>query len=307
MNIISPETGAKKMNKNILIVLGGAVLAAVLVAVLVQITLGGKKPSAPLDAAALEVLVAAKELKKGSELQEGDLRWQGWSEDTIFKGAILRDEDQEPHEALSGRLERSFSEGEALVRRAILTENTTNYVIARLQEGERAISIKVNAEDMVAGFITPGAFVDVILTYRQRIEIKDDSPQVQSMLALNIDGIATETILENVRVLAIDQKAELKDDDQIKVGKTVTLAVPIRHAEVLALASELGEITLAMRGIGDDGVNDKAPAITDARLTTIADEIYAEYEKLKKDSSTGVRANTVKVYDGARVSNTPVR
>lgn len=294
------------MNKNILIVLGGAVLAAVLVAVLVQITLGGKKP-APIEGAAMEVLVAAKELKKGSDLKEGDMRWQAWPEETLFKGAILRDEDQEPNEALTGRLDRSFSEGEAIVRRAILVENTTNYVIARLKEGERAVSIKVNAEDMVAGFITPGSFVDVILTYRQRIDIEDESPQVQSMLALNIDNIATETILQNIRVLAIDQKAELKDDDKIKVGKTVTLASSIRDAEILALASELGEITLAMRGLGDDGVNEAAPAATDARLTTIADEIYEEYEKLKKDSSTGVRANTVKVYNGAQVFNTPVR
>ncbi len=306
MNIISPETGAKKMNKNILIVLGGAVLAAVLVAVLVQMTLGSKQ-AAPVDGVTKEILVAAKELKKGIELKEGDMRWQAWPEETLFKGAILRDGDEEAHEALNGRLDRSFTKGEAMVRRAILKESTTNYVVARLKAGERAVSIKVNAEDMVAGFITPGSFVDVILTYQQRIDIEDDAPQVQTMLALNIDKIATETILENVRVLAIDQKAELKEDDKIKVGKTVTLAVPIRHAEVLALASELGEITLAMRGIGDDGENEEAPAITDARLTTIADEIYAEYEELKKDSSTGVRANTVKVYNGAQVQNTPVR
>lgn len=294
------------MNKNILIVLGGAVLAAVLVAVLVQVTLGGKK-SGPIEGDAQEVLVAAKDLKKGSELGEGDTRWQAWSEDTLFKGAIIRDGDEEPEDALTGRIERSFSRGEPLLRRDILKESTANFVVARLKEGERAVSIKVNAEDMVAGFITPGSFVDVILTYRQRIDIEDDSPEVQTMLALNIDNIATETILENIRVLAIDQKAEVEEDDKIKVGKTVTLAVPIRHAEVLALASELGEITLAMRGIGDDAKNDDAPAITDARLTSIATEIFKKYEELKKDSSTGVRANTVKVYNGAQVQNIPVR
>lgn len=303
MNIISPESGSKKMNKNILIVLGGAVLAAVLVAVLVQVTLGGKKPSTVTDG--VEVLVAASDLKKGRELEEGDLKWKEWSEDSLFKGAITRDDDQEPHEALEGRLDRSFSRGEAVVRNAILKDTKGNYVAARLNAGERAVSIKVNAEGMVAGFITPGSYVDVILTYKQRITIDDDSPDVVAMLQLNIDDIATETILERVRVLAIDQKAEREEDDKIKVGKTVTLAVPIRDAEKLALASEMGDITLAMRGVGDDAPNEDAPAITDARLTSIGDEIFEEYEKVRDES--GVAANTMKIYNGGVIQQVPVR
>lgn len=294
------------MNKNILIVLGGAIVAALLVALLVQITLG-RQESGPIEGAAVEVLVAAKDLKKGSELDEGDLKWQEWPEETLFKGAVLRDDGQVAHEALTGRLDRSFSKGEAVVRKAILKETTQNYVVARLKAGERAISIKVSAEDMVAGFIRPGSYVDVILTYRQRIDIDDDAPEVQSLIALNLDNIATETILENVRILAIDQKAELKEDDKIKIGKTVTLAVAIRDAEKLALATELGEITLVMRGIGDDGLNEDAPAVTDARLTSITDEVFEEYEQLKKESKTGVHTESVRIYNGAQVQTIPVQ
>ncbi len=303
MNIISPETGSKKMNKNILIVLGGAVLAAVLVAVLVQVSLGGKD-SAPVENG-VEVLVAASDLKKGRELEEGDLKWKEWSEDSLFKGAVTREDGQEPHEALSGRLERSFARGEAVVRKALLKETKVNYVVARLLPGERAVSIKVNAEGMVAGFITPGSFVDVILTYKNRITIDDDNPDVQTMVKLNLDDIATETILERVRILAIDQSAEREDDEKIKVGKTVTLAVGIRDAEKLALASEMGDITLAMRGVGDDASNGESKAITDARLTSIDDEIFEEYKKYRKES--GVAANTVRIYNGANVQSVPVR
>lgn len=303
MNIISPETGSKKMNKNILIVLGGAVLAAVLVAVLVQVSLGGKD-SAPVENG-VEVLVAASDLKKGRELEEGDLKWKEWSEDSLFKGAVTREDGQEPHEALSGRLERSFAKGEAVVRKALLKETKVNYVVARLLPGERAVSIKVNAEGMVAGFITPGSFVDVILTYKNRITIDDDNPDVQTMVKLNLDDIATETILERVRILAIDQSAEREDDEKIKVGKTVTLAVDIRDAEKLALASEMGDITLAMRGVGDDALNGESRTITDARLTSIDDEIFEEYKKYRKES--GVAANTVRIYNGANVQSVPVR
>lgn len=303
MNIVSPESGSKKMNKNILIVLGGAVLAAVLVAMLVQVTLGGKK-SAPVENG-VEVLVAARDLKKGAELEEGDLKWKEWPEDALFKGAVTRDGEQEPNEALSGRLERGFSKGEAVVRKALLKETTVNYVAARLNPGERAVSIKVKAEGMVAGFISPGSFVDVILTYKLRFDIDDDSPNVQAMIEMNLDDLATETILERVRVLAIDQTAEREEDDKIKVGKTVTLAVGIRDAEKLALASQMGDITLALRGVGDDAVNEKGPTTTDARMTSIDDEIFEEYKKVRKDS--GIAANMVKIYSGVGVQQVPVR
>lgn len=323
MNHISPDTGSKKMNKNILIVLGGAVLAAVLVAFLVQMTLGGKSGN-DLGGNSVEVLVAAKSLRKGDEINKGDLRWQDWPEETLFKGAILRKEGEGADGALEGRVERAFAEGEPLKRSDLISEQG-NLVEARLKAGERAISIKLDAEDMVAGFLAPGSFVDVMLTYTERVDFggsnrNDMSPQavkMREMIELNVDKLATETILENVRVLALDQRAEQDRDDKIKVGKTVTLAVSIRDAEKLAMASELGRITLAMRGVGDDEIVGTQRVLSDARLTSIDDEIHTEVLKIKNilpptedaDQSDGPIASgftysppaKVKIYSGASV------
>ncbi len=293
------------MNKNILIVLGGAVMAAVLVAVLVQVTLGGKKPASKAPENAAQVLVAAKDLKKGIKLKAEDMMWRKWSDDALFKGAIIRKGDQKTSEALKGRLDRSFSEGEALVRKAIF-KSKGNYVAAKLKEGERAISVKLKAEDMVAGFLSPGSYVDVILTYKHRVAMdRNEDANVKSMVALSISNVATETILENIRVLAIDQKAEKKSDDKVKIGKTVTLAVSIRDAEALALASEMGGLTLALRGVGDDAANKKADALTDAKLISVDDEIHDKYMEIKKNS--GISMNSVKIYNGAQVETIPVR
>lgn len=291
------------MNRNILIVLGGAILAAVLVAFLVQITLGNKD-DAPVENG-IEVLVAAKDLKKGTELSEGDLKWKEWPEGSLFKGAIKRTDGQEAHTALEGRIDRSFSQGEAVVRKAILKDTKSNFVAARLNSGERAVSIKVSAAGMVAGFIVPGSYVDVILTYKQRINIDDDNIAVQNMIQLNLDSVASETILENIRVLAIDQKADRDDDEKIKVGKIVTLAVPIRQAERLALATEMGDVSLALRGVGDDAPNPKAPASTDARMTSIDDEIFDEYQKIKE--SGNIKSDTLRIYNGSQVIELPVQ
>jgi len=286
------------MNKNIVVVLGGAILAAVLVAMLVQVTLGGKKGAV---SSGVEILVAAKELRKGTELSKGDLAWKKWPQDAVFKGALVRTKGKKASEVLKGRLDRSFSEGEALVRSAVFS-GKGNVVVARLDPGERAVSIKVNAAAMVAGFLAPGSYVDVILTYKKRVVIGDDSPVVDELVSRNIDKIASETILENVRVLAIDQKAERGTEDKVKVGKTVTLAVPIRDAEKLALAAEMGDITLAMRGVGDEARNEAAPAVTDARLSTIDDEIFAEYELLKAKSD--MSSADIKIYNGSEVEVT---
>ncbi len=294
------------MNKNIIIVLAGAIIAAVLVALLVQMTMGGKDDAPAPIANMIEVLVAAKDLKAGHELGEGDMRWKEWPEGSLFKGAVVRKEGKAAHEILEGRLERDFVQDEAITRRSLLKDTSGNFVAARLQPGERAMSIRVDAESMVAGFIRPGNYVDVILTFKQRIAVDSEEPQaVKEMIERAIDNTATETILENVRVLAVDQKSEVEEEDKIKVGKTVTLAVKIDEAEKLALGSEMGVLTLAMRGVGDDLPNKKAESISDARLIKIDDEIYNAYHELKKDS--GIDEGTVKIYNGSAVQEVPLR
>ncbi len=295
------------MNKNILIVLGGAVLVAVLVAMLVQVTLGGKKEKGVAQETKVGVLVATKDLGIGRELKEGDTRWQEWPKSSVFPGAVIRQEDQKPEKALEGRLARDIAKGEPVVKSAMLGQSKGNMVAASLEPGQRAMAIEVSASSMVGGFIGPGDFVDIIMTYKESIRAEDDAhPEVNKMIELNLDKLATETILQNVRVLAVDQRAERPEDDKIKVGKTVTVSVGAEDAERLSLASELGELTLALRAVGDDVLIDKQwPTVSDARLTHMGDEIYKEYEKIQNDA--GVRRNIVRIYSGEQVTAIPAR
>ncbi|MCB1720817.1 MAG: Flp pilus assembly protein CpaB, partial [Alphaproteobacteria bacterium] len=143
-------------------------------------------------------------------------------------------------------------------------------------------------------------------TYKESIRTEDDNPQIAQMIELNLDKMATETILQNVKVLAVDQLAERPEDDKIKVGKTVTLAVGAQDAERLSLASQLGELTMVLRAVGDDVLIEKKwPTISDARLTSMGDEVYAEYEKMKKDA--GINRNIVRIYSGEQVTAIPAR
>ncbi|MCE7886845.1 MAG: Flp pilus assembly protein CpaB [Alphaproteobacteria bacterium PRO2] len=292
------------MNKNVIIVLGGALVVAIVVALLVQITLGGKKP--PVQEARVEVLVAAKDLGIGRELKDGDVAWQAWPEALLVPGAIVREKDQKPNDAMKGRLARNVGKSELMMSSALLGESKGNYVAASLDPGMRAVAISVKAASMVGGFIGPGDYVDIIMTYKMNIDSEDNDPRVKSMIDRNINKMATETILQNVKVLAVDQSAKRPEDEKVKVGKTVTLALNAADSEKISLADSIGELTLSLRGVGDNKIVEKNwEIVSDARLITIDDEIFTEYMKMKKDA--GISSDSVRIYNGSSVMLLPVQ
>ena len=131
------------MNKNLVIVLVGAVIIAVLVALLVQFSLRSKAapPPAVAKAPQAEILIASKSLAIGHRLAAGDARWQAWPADSIFPGAIKRTKNITPEKALEGRLARAVASGEPLTKSALLSSAQGNVVAASLEPGQRAVSI----------------------------------------------------------------------------------------------------------------------------------------------------------------------
>ncbi len=306
------------MNKNIIIVLAGGLLIAVLVAVLVQSSLKSSKPRVVSEEVKEYILVAAKDLKLGAELKPGDLRWQAWPKSAIFPGAIKREADEKPEEIVSGRLNRTLLTDEPLLKSAIVSNNSN--LSALLPKGMRAIAITVKAETMAGGFIGPGDYVDVLLTYETKISTDRDDKLAKNVADAIVSKYATETILENIKVLAVDQAAEREKPDA-KIGKTVTLAVTLKDAEKLALSSEMGLLVLALRSLGDNEVSEmRWPVITDRRLTKILEEIYGEYirkistndngqeaQTVPLTNTSGVGSSIVRIYNGNSVQDVPVR
>lgn len=294
------------MNKNILIVLGGAVVVAFLVAMLVQLSIGGDAP-AP-ENRSVKIVVATKDLLIGHDLTENDLAWKEWPEDGVMSSAVMQRDNESPLNAVQGRLKEPVSAGDPLLRSSLLGKNEGNAVASKLPAGMRAVSIAVSPESMVSGFIGPGDYVDVVLTYKASVRMDNDEiTQVKEMVAKNLDKFAAETILQNVRVLAVDQSFKRGDKDDAKVGRTVTLAVSKQGAEKLVLAAEIGDLTLILRSMGDQDVVAQKdwPTVTDARMTSIVDEIIQESKKVKKDA--GVNANVVRIYSGETLKNVPAQ
>lgn len=281
------------MNKNVLIVLAGGFVVAILVAVLVQASLGGKKQVTDTGPKT-QVLVAARDLSIGTTLAAGDLKWQTWP-GTAFSGAIVRKGEQTAEEALGGRLVQKINAGQPVLASYTFKEGRGNVVAATLEKGMRAVAIPVKADTMAGGFVIPGDHVDVILTYKVSVGRGDQSAQTDAF----VRSQASETILENIRVLAVDQETK-RENEAAKVARTVTLAVSREAAEKLSLASEMGSLTLALRGIGDEEGQGNSSITTDVHVSRAIQNI----NKIKEEESS---AKPIRIYNGVNIQEVTPR
>lgn len=191
------------------------------------------------------VLVAASDIRQGTLLRAEDVAWKAVPEQRVPPAAIRQAPNAEKS-LLGAVTRRDFAAGEALVPSGLVKPGDRGFLAAVLSPGMRAIAIAVNASTSTAGLIQPGDYVDVILA--QNVTGDTDSRHMVS-----------ETILQNVRVIAVDQRfAEGKPTVASNVGlaavdsrvpKTITLEVDEENAKRLLVASQLGKVTLAMRAL----------------------------------------------------------
>ena len=144
---------------------------------------------------------------------------------------------------------------------------------AVVSPGMRAISVQISAATGAGGFIAPGDYVDVLLSIAHEIKMVGPDGKTESADGMAItlpDGdsmvkFTTETVMRNVRVLAIDQSlARDEDAGPADVGKTATVEVSPHDAEKLLTAGQLGSLTLVLRSmIVDKADQDEADAFED--------------------------------------------
>ncbi|MDP2206037.1 MAG: Flp pilus assembly protein CpaB [Alphaproteobacteria bacterium] len=288
------------MNKSVLMVMGGAMIVAITVALIVQSKLS-PKGGAPAPKT-VEILVANKPILVGDTLKAADVRWQSWPESGAFKGVIRKTAEKpdiDKLDVLKSPVRRAIESGEPITRQALVPDVRVgnNFLSARISPGMRAVAISVKASTMAGGFMAPGDHVDVILSYTPNLPNVEDEVSDQV-----VRRFASQTILSNVKVLAVDQNA--KDEDRpAKIAKTVTLEVTQEGAQIIALTDRMGELSLALRRIGekDTPVSVAVPLTTDATTSAVVKRIN---ELNRKTKNAG---GTIRMYSGSQVINVPVR
>jgi pilus assembly protein CpaB len=186
-----------------------------------------------------EVLVAAKTLDPGQRLEGADLKWQPWPAEAVPAGSLARASNGNAMTRLEGAFVRSsILAGEPVREDKLIKAEGSGYMAAIIRPGMRAIATEISPETGVGGFVLPNDRVDVLLTRAEKG-------------GQGKDIFVTETILYDVRVLAIDQAVGEKADQKVVLGKIATLELDPRQAERLALARRLGTLSLALRGLSD--------------------------------------------------------
>ena len=211
----------------------------------------------------IDVLIAGTDIGLGQSISGNELRWQTWPAAGASASFIKRSDRPDAVNQVSGSIARSpFLAGEPIRETRLIKANGSGYMAAILPSGMRAVSTDVTPETGAAGFILPNDRVDVILSRRDRDAEK----------ATGVEAHISETILSNVRVLAIDQTVEEKAGQRVVVGKTATLELSQRQAETLVLSRTMGQLSLALRSLVDASSNNAEPQQDDknARRTGIS-------------------------------------
>lgn len=208
-------------------------------------------PAAPK----VTILVAARPLRAGALVKPEDLEAREVDADAMPAGA-RRDARAARSELFGAMIRRSMQAGQPLLADDVLRPGDRGFLAAVLGPDKRAASIGVDDVSGTAGLIWPGDRVDVVLTQ----QINDDGLPIHRR-------VAGETVLSDVRVIAIDQalmQGAMGDGPEIsRSARTVTLEVTLRQAERIAVATRLGRLSLVVRSAsGEGGSTEGEPAIT---------------------------------------------
>ena len=211
---------------------------------------GGQKPPEPVKVAQVEmadVLVAKADIAVGHSITPAELKWQPWPVTALAPTFVRKSTTPDAVKQLTGSIVRyAFVAGEPINESKVIKADGSGFMAALLPSGKRAISTEISAETGAGGFILPNDRVDVILTRREKDE--------------RGDHFVSETILRNIRVLAIDQTIGEKNGQKVVVGKTATLELTPGQTETLALSRQQGTMSLALRSLADagsEGVSDE--------------------------------------------------
>lgn len=193
----------------------------------------------PPPAPTQKVLVAAVPLPAGLLLKEEHLRWQSWPDETLDPTYIAQ-EGADITKIYGAVVRRGIAPGQPVTEPQIARPGDRGFLAAVLKPGMRALAVNINRTTGVAGLVQPGDRVDLLLSLA--LPTAENAPEG------SFPHRATETVFENVRVLALDQTIS---DQQGKplVADVATVEVTPKQAEMLAVLTQIGSLTMTLRSL----------------------------------------------------------
>lgn len=199
-----------------------------------------KRPSEPAIKTT-QVLVVGENVPVGGRLTEV-MKWQTWPQDAVMGGLMTKEDNPDAMEKLKDSVARTVIYAGEPIRMEKLIDGAKSFMSSVLPSGKRAIATQIAADTSAGGFILPNDYVDVIMARRK------------AGAAGQAEGaFITETILTNIRVLAIDQTVQEDEAGRkVIVGQTATLELNPQQAELITVAQQMADrLSLSLRPIAD--------------------------------------------------------
>ncbi|HEY3045775.1 MAG TPA: Flp pilus assembly protein CpaB [Vicinamibacterales bacterium] len=208
----------------------------------------GRIPVREVEVAHQYVVLAAHPIALGASLTASDLKRVGWPSSSPLPGAFSSID-----EVVGRGVVTAVNENEPITESKLASRDAGAGLSPAIPPGMRAISVKVNEVIGVAGFATPGARVDVLVTVRRS------------------DDAVTRVLVPNVRVLTAGTRYDQEQSRDVKPipSTVVTLMVTPSQAEKIALASYEGQITLMLR----NPIDVAEPVTPGAHLARLVDDV----------------------------------
>ncbi len=271
-------------NPRAIVMIAVALLVAGLTALFARGWLNSQRASFGQGASGHQVLVAKSDIVPGRFLRAQDLRWQGWPQGALAPSYVLQ--GKRKAEEFDGAVARhTLVAGQPLTDAMVVRPGEQGFLAAVLEPDMRAVSIRVDAITGISGFVIPGDRVDVILTHTVASEDRRTTRHV------------SETVLQDIRVIAVDQKIEDRNT-KAAVAKTVTFEVTPKQVEAIGIIDKIGKISLSLR-----------PVAREARPETGSREARPESGSREARPETGSRPAppaTVRAVSEARAAEMPV-
>jgi pilus assembly protein CpaB len=237
-------------SRKVALLVGALIMAAITAFMARSLITGSSAPQAnaagvvapPVDGP--EVLVATKALPVGTILDPTSLKFQPWPKELVENAYYIKKGGFDPRTLVGTVVRVAVTAGQPLTQGALVKPGDRGFLAAALGPGMRAVTVPVQTQTSVAGFVFPGDHIDLILT--QSVAGGGDGPPLKT----------AETIMRNLRVLATDQRTDnsVGEDGKtvVRVFSNVTIEATPKIAEQIAVAQTLGSLSLSLRSIADN-------------------------------------------------------
>jgi len=242
------------------------------------------------------VLVAARGISVGEKIERDMLEPQPWPAHLVVGNFVKAGANSS---TVLGMVSRSyFQPGEPIILSKLANPGDPGFLASALGEGKRMMTISTDGVAGLAGFVAAGDYVDVMITH----------PLPQEELSENGDVIeetVTETLLQGLKVLAVDQRAtaeQANPEEKIDLPSSISLEVSLDEAQQIRLAQDVGYVSLALRSVDAKGeVETDVTHPKDITKSDVYERVAEAKAKFKAEQDEDAGKDIVKIIRGTEV------